>query len=47
MFKELKIDAEISIIGKIKNSTLQNKFQSVIKNNSNILFPGYISDERN
>ena len=46
MFKELKIDAEISIIGKIKNSTLQNKFQSVIKNNSNILFPGYISDRK-
>jgi len=46
MFKELKIDAEISIIGKIKNSSLQNKFQSVIKNNINILFPGYISDRK-
>ena len=46
MFKELKIDAEISIIGKIKNFKLQNKFQSIIKNNSNILFPGYISDRK-
>ena len=46
MFKELKIDAEISIIGKIKNLKLQNKFQSIIKNNSNILFPGYISDRK-
>ena len=46
MFKELKIDAEISIIGKIKNLTLQNKFQSIIKNNTNILFPGYISDRK-
>jgi len=46
MFKELKIDAEISIIGKIKNSKLQDKFQSIIKNNSNILFPGYISDRK-
>ena len=46
MFKELKLDAEISIIGKIKNSKLQDKFQSIIKNNSNILFPGYISDRK-
>jgi len=46
MFKELKIDAEISIVGKIKNLTLQNKFQSIIKNHPNILFPGYISDRK-
>ena len=31
MFKELKIDAEISIIGKIKNLYLQNKFKSIIQ----------------
>ena len=46
MFKKLKIDAEISIIGKIKNLTLQNKFQSIIKDCSNINFPGYISDRK-
>ena len=46
MFKELKIDAEISIIGKIKNLYLQNKFKSIIQGNSNIFFPGYISDRK-
>ena len=46
MFKELNIDAEISIVGKIKNRTLHNKFQSIIKNNPNIIFPGYISDRK-
>ena len=46
MFKKLELDAEISIIGKIKNSILQNKFQSIIGNKPNILFPGYISDRK-
>ena len=46
MFKKLKMDVEISIIGKVKNLTLQSKFQSIIENNSNILFPGYISDRK-
>ena len=46
MFKKLKIDAEISVVGKIKNLSLQNKFQSIIKDHSNILFPGYISDRK-
>ncbi len=46
MFKKLKIDAEISIIGKIKNSTLQNKFKSIIQDNPNIFFPGYIADRK-
>ena len=46
MFKKLELDAEISIIGKIKNSILKNKFQSIIGNKSNILFPGYISDRK-
>ena len=46
MFKELKIDAEISVVGKIKNLSLQNKFKSIIKGRSNILFPGYISDRK-
>ena len=46
MFKKLELDAEISIIGKIKNSILQDKFQSIIGNKPNILFPGYISDRK-
>ena len=44
MFKQLTIDAEISIVGKIKNQTLQNKFNSIIQGHSNIFFPGYISN---
>ena len=46
MFKKIKIDAEISIIGKTKNSTLQKNFQSIIGDNKNIKFPGYISDRQ-
>ena len=46
MFKKLELNAEISIIGKIKNSILKNKFQSIIGNKPNILFPGYISDRK-
>ena len=46
MFKKLKIDAEISIIGKIKNLTLKNKFKLIVEDNPNILFPGYISDRQ-
>jgi len=46
MFKKIKIDAEISIIGKAKSSTLQKKFQSIIEDNKNIKFPGYISDRQ-
>ena len=38
MFKKLELDAEISIIGKIKNSTLQNKFQSIIGKNQTYYF---------
>ena len=44
MFKNLKINIEISIIGKIKNLTLQNKFKSIVQDNSNINFLGYVSD---
>lgn len=44
MFKNLKVTAEISIIGKIKNITLQNKFESIVQNNPNIIFLGYVSD---
>ena len=46
MFKKLKIDSEISIVGKIKNLSLQKRFQSIIKDHTNILFPGYISDRK-
>ena len=46
MFQKLEIDAEISIIGKIKNSILQNKFKSIVGDNPNILFRGYISDRK-
>jgi len=46
MFKKIKIDAEISIIGKTKNLTLQKKFQILIEKNENIKFPGYISNRQ-
>jgi len=46
MFKKLKINAEISIIGKIKNSLLLNRFKSIVKDSSNVFFPGYISDRK-
>ena len=46
MFKKIKIDSEISIIGKTKSSTFQKKFQSIIGDSKNIKFPGYISDRQ-
>ena len=46
MFKKMEIDAEISIVGKIKSSTLQKRFNSIIGNNKNIKFPGYISNRQ-
>ena len=46
MFEKIKIDAEISIIGKTKNLKLLKKFKSIIENNINIKFPGYISDRQ-
>ena len=46
MFKKLKIHAEISIIGKIKNMALQNKFKLIVEDKNNILFPGYISNRQ-
>ena len=46
MFKKLEIDSEISIVGKIKNFSLQDRFQSIIKDHPNIIFPGYISDRK-
>ncbi len=46
LFKKLKINIEISIIGNIKNLNLRNKFKSIIKDSPNIFFPGYISDRK-
>lgn len=46
IFNRLKIKVEISIVGKIKNQSLQDKFKSIIQNKNNILFPGYISDRK-
>jgi len=46
MFKNLKIDAEISIVGKTKNLRLQSKLKKVFDDNKNIKFPGYISDRK-
>ena len=44
LFKKIKIDAEISIIGKTKNLSRQSEFKKLIANNTNINFPGYISE---
>ena len=46
MFRNLKIDAEISIVGKTKNLRLQSKFKKLFDDNKNIKFPGYISDRK-
>ena len=46
MFKNLKINAEISIVGKTKNLRLQSKFKKLFDDNKNIKFPGYISDRK-
>lgn len=46
MFDRLKIEAEISIVGKINDQSLQDKFKSIIQNKNNIFFSGYISDRK-
>ena len=46
MFKNLKIDAEISIVGKTKNLRLQSKLKNLFDDSKNIKFPGYISDRK-
>ena len=46
MFRKIKLDAEISIIGKTKNLTLLKKFKASIGNSENIKFSGYISDRQ-
>ena len=46
MFKKIKGDAQVSIIGKTKNLSLQQKFKNLIKDSKNIKFPGYISDRK-
>lgn len=44
MFKKIGKDAEMSIIGKTKNLSLQQKFEKLIEDSKNINFPGYISN---
>ena len=46
MFKNLKLNAEISIIGKTKNLRLQSKFKKIFEKSENIKFPGYISNRK-
>ncbi len=46
MFKNIKFEAEISIIGKTKNLTLLKKFKKIIDKSDNIKFPGYISNRK-
>ena len=46
MFNNLKINAEISIVGKTKNLRLQSKLKKLFDDNKNIKFPGYISDRK-
>ena len=46
MFRKLNFAAEISIIGKAKSSSLQEEFKSIIGDDHNIRFPGYISERK-
>ncbi len=46
IFKKMEIDAEISIVGKIKSLNIQKKFKKLVENQKNIKFLGYISDRK-
>ena len=46
MFRKLNFEAEISIIVKAKSSSLQEEFKSIIGDDHNIRFPGYISERK-
>lgn len=46
MFKNLELDAELSIIGKTNNLRHQKEFRLLIENTNNIHFPGYISNRQ-
>ena len=46
MFKNLDLEAELSIIGKTNNLSHQKKFKDLIANVKNIKFPGYISNRQ-
>ncbi len=46
MFRKIKLDAEISIVGNIKNSKVLKKFKAAIGTNKNIKFLGYVSDRQ-
>ena len=47
MFKDIKFDADLSIIGKTNNLQHLKEFRLLMeKNKKNIKFPGYISDRQ-
>ena len=46
MFKNLNLEAELSIIGKTNNLRHQKKFKNLIENTKNIKFPGYVSNRK-
>ena len=46
MFKNLNLEAELSIIGKTNNLKHQKKFRYLIENVKNIKFPGYVSNRK-
>tara|TARA_B100000963_G_C22635895_1_gene677562 strand:- start:2366 stop:3406 length:1041 start_codon:yes stop_codon:yes gene_type:complete len=46
MFKKIKFNAELSIIGKANNLKHQNEFKSLIEKIKNIKFPGYIDNRQ-
>ena len=46
MFKNLNLDAELSIIGKTNNLKHKEEFQTNMENTKNINFPGYISNRQ-
>lgn len=46
MFKEIKLDAELSIIGKTNNLRHLKEFGELMETAKNIKFPGYISDRQ-
>jgi glycosyltransferase involved in cell wall biosynthesis len=46
MFEKIKLDAEFSIVGNIKNLKVLKKFKATIATNKNIKYLGYISDQQ-
>ena len=46
MFKNMELNAELSIIGKTNNFKHQKEFKTLMKDSENIKFPGYISNRQ-